>query len=310
MDNHNTCGSNNIRCGVLFIYVVCIEKMGILSSLKKIFSSSDKKGTLHLKEELRKILYEADLGSVVTEKLLNGIKNFENLELVRSDIENTLTSFLEKYQGKLVIDKKPFISMVAGVNGVGKTTACAKLAHFIKVNFDKTVLLAGADTFRAAAVEQLEHWAKKTGCHFFSKGKDSDPGAVAYESVTKAIKENIDVVIIDTGGRLHTQKGLMSEISKVQKAVSKALSGAPHYTFLTVDSTQGQNMATQCEIFKDFIDISGVILTKFDGSAKAGALINSLQKLEKPVFFVGIGEREQDLVPFTAKSLPSKIFSE
>ena len=283
--------------------------MGILSSLKSIFSS--KKGsTSELKENIRKVLYEADLGSSVVEKLLSKIKNPEDLEQTKNEIEASLIFFLKNYEGVLNVDKKPFVLMIVGVNGVGKTTASAKLAYLIKNGLNKKVLLVGADTFRAAAVEQLEHWAKKIGCDFFSKGTRSDAGAVGYEGVTKAIKENIDVVIIDTGGRLHTQKGLMSEVAKIQKAVTKALPGSPHHILLVVDATQGQNIQSQSEVFSAFMDISGVILTKFDGTAKGGALIKALEKLNKPVFYVGLGERPHDIAVFQAKALSDKLFKE
>jgi len=283
--------------------------MGILSSLKSLFSSKNKNNA-ELKEDIKKILYEADLGSSVVEKLLSKIKGSENFEQARTEIENNLISFLKNYEGVLDLDQKPFVIMVVGVNGVGKTTASAKLAYLIKNSLNKKVLLVGADTFRAAAVEQLEHWAKKIGCDFFSKGTGADAGAVGYESVTKAAKENIDVVIIDTGGRLHTQKGLMSEAAKIQKAIAKSLPGAPHHILLVVDATQGQNIQAQSDVFGDFMDISGVVLTKFDGTAKGGALIKALEKLNKPVFYVGVGEGAQDIRAFRAQALSDKIFRE
>jgi len=278
---------------------------GFLSYIKGLFSSG--KTDQELQESLRKVLYEADLGPVLVESLLPKLKNINTYEDASAVIQNELTKTLKPYEAEMSISKKPYVIMMIGVNGVGKTTAAAKLAHWFKETQNKKVMLAAGDTFRAAAVEQLGHWAKKVGCEFFSKENGADPGAVGYESVSKAIKGGIDVLIIDTGGRLHTQSGLMAEISKIHKAVSKALSGEPDQVLLVVDATQGQNIQNQTEIFNKFIEITGVILTKFDGTAKGGAIIKAIEKIKRPIFFLGTGEKLQNLTRFDSQAFISKL---
>jgi fused signal recognition particle receptor len=278
---------------------------GFLSYIKELFSSG--KTDLELQESLRKALHEADLGPTLVESLLSKLKNINTYEDASAVIQDELTKILKPYEAQMSVSKKPYVIMMVGVNGVGKTTAAAKLAHWFKETQNKKVMLAAGDTFRAAAVEQLEHWAKKIGCEFFSKEKGADPGAVGYESANKAKQDGIDVLIIDTGGRLHTQSGLMAEISKVHKAVSKALSGEPDQVLLVVDATQGQNIQNQAEIFNKFIEITGVILTKFDGTAKGGAIIKAVEKLKRPIFFLGTGEGLNSLARFDSQTFISKL---
>ncbi|MCX6112238.1 MAG: signal recognition particle-docking protein FtsY [Proteobacteria bacterium] len=279
---------------------------GFFSYLKELFSSN-KEINPEFQENLKRILYKADLGPSIVEGLFNKLKNIKTYEEASSIIQNELSKVLKPYESEISVDKKPFVIMMVGVNGVGKTTAAAKLAYWFKETNNKKVMLVAGDTFRAAAVEQLEHWAKKIGCEFFSKSQNADPGSVGYESVTMAIKNDIDVLIIDTGGRLHTQRGLMAEISKVYKAVSKALNHNPDQVLLVVDATQGQNIQNQVEIFNNFIEISGIILAKVDGTAKGGAVIKAIEKLKRPLFFLGTGEKLTDLARFESQGFIAKL---
>ncbi|MEI6079274.1 MAG: signal recognition particle-docking protein FtsY [bacterium] len=279
---------------------------GFFSYIKELFSSG-RNIDQEFHESLRKILYEADLGPSVVESLFSKLKNSKTYEEASSVIQNELSKILKPHEADMSVTKKPYVIMMVGVNGVGKTTAAAKLAYWFKETQNKKVMLAAGDTFRAAAVEQLEHWANKIGCEFFSKGNGADPGAVGFESVTKAVKEDLDVLIIDTGGRLHTQSGLMAEISKVHKAISKALNGHPDQVILVVDATQGQNIQNQTEMFNKFIEISGIILTKFDGTAKGGAILKAVEKLKRPIYFLSTGEDLKSLARFDSQAFISKL---
>lgn len=289
----------------MFLFGKKSEK-SFFSYIKDLFSS--KSGlSQDSQENLKRMLYESDLGPGIVENLFNKLKNVKEYDSASLIIQDELSKVLRPYEADLKIDKKPYVIIMVGVNGVGKTTAAAKLAYWFKHNYGKKVMLAAGDTFRAAAVEQLEHWAKKIECTFFSKGANADPGSVAYESVIKAIQEEIDILIIDTGGRLHTQSGLMAEISKVNKALAKALTREPDQVFLVVDATQGQNIQNQSEIFNKFIKITGLLLSKFDGTAKGGAIINAVEKLKCPIYFLGTGETLENLIKFDSKTFISKL---
>jgi len=285
--------------------------MGWLSSIKELFSinkDSSSEEFISFKEKIKKVLYEADLGPKICEEIISNIKASDDFEIVKTKIEQKLFNIIKPFEGSIEVDKEPYVIVLLGVNGAGKTTTAAKLANYFKNEYGKKVLLCGADTFRAAAVEQLKHWADKLDCDFFSKGNGADPAATAYEAVQKAVKEKFDLLIIDTGGRLHTQQGLMAELAKVHKAIGKSLNGAPHQNLLVVDSTQGQNIHNQVEIFNNFIELTGVILSKFDGTAKGGAIVRTLQDFKKPLMFVTSGERVQDLGKFDANKFISKIW--
>ncbi|MBN1113987.1 MAG: signal recognition particle-docking protein FtsY, partial [Oligoflexia bacterium] len=210
--------------------------------------------------------------------------------------------------GRLNINSKPYVIMLCGVNGVGKTTVAAKLAYYLARQLDRKVMLAAADTFRAAAIEQLGEWCKRIGCDFYSKHHGADPGAVAYEAVKKAREEGQEIVIVDTGGRLHTREGLMNEIGKVQKVIGKALPEAPHQVFLVIDGTQGQNVHRQAEVFNKFLKLSGIILTKMDGTARGGVVFKVVQDLDLPVFFIGTGETLTDLIEFDPATFITQLW--
>ncbi len=275
------------------------------STVKELFSTDKKE--LVLKEDIKKILYQADISTALVDKLLHTIKRTDGFEETKKNIEKELLDYLMPFEAELKLDEDLNVVMLVGVNGVGKTTTAAKLAKLIQDKYKKKVMLAGADTFRAAGVDQLEQWSKKIGCDFFSKGSGSDPGAVAYESVTLAKKNKVDVLLIDTGGRLHTQVGLMSEISKTQKAISKSLGKEPKHVLLIVDSTQGQNIKNQVDVFSNSLNLSGLILTKFDGTAKGGALLGAIESVKKPVFFISNGEKLENISEFKSSDMVHKI---
>jgi fused signal recognition particle receptor len=243
-------------------------RSGIVSKIKRIFSKSPSISK-NDHTEIEKILYDADLSETLVSGLMQGLSNARNIEDAVSFLNEELVKILKPYEKDIEIKNKPSVLMMVGVNGTGKTTASAKLAKRLK-DEGKKVMLVAADTFRAAAVEQLEYWSRKINCEFFSKVNGADPGSVAYEGVIKAKASDMDVLIIDTGGRIHTQSGLMAEIQKVYKAIAKALGRDPDNVLLVVDSTQGQNIKNQAEVFNQSIKISGLILTKLDGTAKGG----------------------------------------
>ncbi len=201
---------------------------------------------------------------------------------------------------------RPEVCLVVGVNGSGKTTTCGKLAwHFTKKG--EKVLLAGADTFRAAAVEQLRLWSQRAGCEFFSQGQDADPAAVAFDAVSKAKASGFARVIIDTAGRLQTKSNLMEELKKVHRVAGKAMPGAPHRVLLVLDGTAGQNMLSQARLFHEAVPLSGLIVTKLDGSSKAGAVIQVMQALKLPVAMLGVGEAPEDLQEFDPEAFAAAM---
>nr|MBA2637367.1 signal recognition particle-docking protein FtsY [Solirubrobacterales bacterium] len=206
----------------------------------------------------------------------------------------------EDEAGRIDLRHEPTVIMAVGVNGTGKTTTIGKLAWHLQRELGRSVLLGAADTFRAAAVEQLEGWAQRAGCEIVSGAEGSDPGAVAFEAVRLGRERGVDVVIVDTAGRLHTQDGLMAELGKIRKVVAKQLADAPHETLLTVDATTGQNGLRQARLFSEVVPIDGIVLTKLDGTAKGGIALAIAGELGIPVKLIGIGETLEDLRPFDA----------
>jgi len=196
---------------------------------------------------------------------------------------------------------------MVGVNGVGKTTTIGKLATKYE-NAGKKVMLAAGDTFRAAAVQQLEVWGKRVGAEVVRGKEGADPGAVAFDATTKAKDGGADLLLVDTAGRLHTKAPLMDEIKKVRKTIAKAMEGAPHETLLVLDATTGQNALTQAVMFKDALDLTGIILTKLDGTAKGGIVLGIADELKLPVRYVGLGERAEDLREFDAEDFVEALF--
>ncbi len=292
-------------------------KSGLSKSASKVdnaISSITGKKTVD-KEELDNIedqLILADLGVEVASRITKRIKEQkfelnEKKEITKLDISETLASEIEKILlpcESNIFDKfksKPHVILLAGVNGSGKTTTAGKIAEKFRLD-NKTVVLAAADTFRAAAVAQLETWADRTGAKIVSGLDGGDSAAVAYKAVEKAKNENIDIVIIDTAGRLQNKKDLMEELTKTCRVVSKLDPDAPHQKIVVLDGTVGQNAHSQLKIFNDSIGLTGMIITKLDGSAKGGVVVSLAEKFKIPIHAVGVGEGLDDLQDFKAAS--------
>ena len=292
-------------------------KSGLSKSASKVdnaISSITGKKTVD-KEELDNIedhLILADLGVEVASRITKRIKEQkfelnEKKEITKLDISETLASEIEKILlpcESNIFDKfksKPHVILLAGVNGSGKTTTAGKIAEKFRLD-NKTVVLAAADTFRAAAVAQLETWADRTGAKIVSGLDGGDSAAVAYKALEKAKNENIDIVIIDTAGRLQNKKDLMEELTKTCRVVSKLDSDAPHQKIVVLDGTVGQNAHSQLKIFNDSIGLTGMIITKLDGSAKGGVVVSLAEKFKIPIHAVGVGEGLDDLQDFKAVS--------
>lgn len=269
-----------------------------------------------LLEELEEILYDADLGVQVTSDILKNIKLF--LKDHPDATVDTLLSILEETMVREIADlpctfvtaeQSPTVILVIGANGSGKTTSIAKLAHLF-ASKGKSVLLAAADTFRAAAQEQLSIWAQRLHVDIITSAYQADPAAVAFDAITAAKSRGVDVLIIDTAGRLENKQHLMRELEKVKRSCQKALPGSPHETLLVLDATIGQNGVEQAKAFHGSLEITGLILTKLDGSAKGGVVIAIQKQLSLPVKFIGVGESVDSLVPFDPKNFVHSLLFE
>jgi fused signal recognition particle receptor len=255
-------------------------------------------------EELETALLMADAGVDATEYLLGELRRrikaerIETAEGVKTALRDLLIELLHPLEKTMVLGREqPMVIMIAGVNGAGKTTSIGKLCKHFQT-YGQSVLLAAGDTFRAAAAEQLETWAERAGAALVRGEPGSDPGAVAFDAIEAAKARDVDVVIVDTAGRLHTQQPLMEELRKVRKVIERQSPGAPHETLLTIDATTGQNGLRQAMLFRDAVDVTGIALTKLDGTAKGGIALAIAQELGLPVRLIGTGEAIEDLRPF------------
>jgi fused signal recognition particle receptor len=212
--------------------------------------------------------------------------------------------------GRIDIRPSPTVIIAVGVNGTGKTTTIGKLAYHLRHELGRTVLLGAADTFRAAASEQLEGWAQRAECEFVRGAEGSDPGAVAFDAIAQARSRDIDVVIIDTAGRLHVHEDLMGELGKVRRVIARQLQGAPHETLLTLDATTGQNGLRQAKLFAEAAQVTGVVLTKLDGTARGGIALAIARELDLPVKLIGVGESVEDLRPFDAQDFARALIAQ
>ncbi len=262
-------------------------------------------------ESLEDVLISADCGIPTTQTIV------ERLEKARpktsDDVISALRAIVAELTSpagdpRLAVNDTPSVFLIVGVNGTGKTTSIGKLAHRI-ADSGRSVLVAAADTYRAAAGEQLEVWAERAGADFVGSTRGGDPGAVAFDAIDAAIARERDVVLIDTAGRLHTQTELMDELAKVKRVVTSRLEGAPHETLMTMDATTGQNGLRQAALFQEVVDVSGVILTKLDGTAKGGIVLAIGQELGLPVKLVGVGEGIDDLQPFDASDFSEALLA-
>jgi fused signal recognition particle receptor len=261
-------------------------------------------------------LLGADIGAELTTALVDRIESRVRSEKITK--MDRLTEVLREETRALIPQRKaatieigkakPFVILVVGVNGTGKTTTIAKLAQRWK-NEGKSVILGAADTFRAAAIEQLQMWADRVGVPLVKHRAGSDPAAVAHDSVSAAKSRNADVVIIDTAGRLHNKSHLMQELSKIHRVIEKELPGAPHETLLVIDGTTGQNGVSQAAAFLEAARVSGMVVTKLDGTAKGGVILSIMRQFDIPVKFVGVGEGADDLIPFDPQAYVDTLFA-
>lgn len=256
-------------------------------------------------EELEQIFYEADLGPAMAVELVEKLRVHARknpdpasfLALVKEELLKVFGPPLQENAPQAT----PHVILVVGVNGSGKTTTLAKLANHYR-SLGKSVLIAAGDTFRAAAVEQLETWANRVGVSLIKSQPNSDPSAVAYDALAAALARSVDIVLIDTAGRLQTKTDLMQELAKVRRICQKQIPQAPHETLLVLDATVGQNALDQARVFHQFTPITGIVLAKLDGSAKGGIAVAIRKEMQIPIRWVGLGEKENDLAPFDAES--------
>ena len=258
-------------------------------------------------ERLEEALIAADVGVPTTAELVQRLEAREVAGELGSALSDEATELLGG-PPRLDLSAEPTVILVVGVNGTGKTTTIGKLAQKLREH-DHSVLLAAADTFRAAAEEQLEIWAGRAGADFVGSERGGDPAAVAYDAIEAAAARGRDVVIVDTAGRLHTQTNLMEELAKVRRVIERRLPGAPHETLLVVDATTGQNGLQQARLFGEAVDVTGVALTKLDGSAKGGVALAIAHELGLPVKLVGVGEGLDDLRPFDARDYANALLT-
>ena len=270
-------------------------------------------------DELEAILMSSDVGLETTNKIIQRVQQkvstskYINASELNEMLRGEMVALLAENNTTdvdffaLPKEVKPYVILVVGVNGVGKTTSIGKLAfQFKEAGFN--VVLGAADTFRAAAVDQLKIWSERVSCHFYGKGMNADPAAVAYETVQYAIENNCDIAIIDTAGRLHTKVNLMNELSKIKRSVTKKLASAPNEVILVLDATTGQNAFEQAKHFTEATDVSGLILTKLDGTAKGGVAIGISDQFKIPIRFIGVGEGMHQLQVFRKRDYVDAIF--
>ena len=255
-------------------------------------------------ERLEEALIYADVGAQTTAKVVEQLEReatggeITGGEALSERLTELLAEIARTGDDRIDLTAQPTVILVAGVNGTGKTTTVGKLAWHLRKELGRSVVLGAADTFRAAGVEQLEQWAERAGVAFVKGPPDADPGSVAYDTVATALRDRADVAIIDTAGRLHTQDDLMAELAKVRRVIGKQIPEAPHETLLTVDATTGQNGLRQARLFSEAVSVSGLVLTKLDGTAKGGIALAIAHELGIPVKLIGVGEQLEDLRPF------------
>ncbi len=264
-------------------------------------------------DEIEEAIILSDAGLETAQILVASLKEKWKRGQIKTsdDIKRSMKEEIEKLLAPIESSMntnrtKPFVILALGVNGVGKTTTIAKLASIFQRS-GKTILIGACDTFRAAAIEQLEVWAKRLHIDMVKHADGSDPAAVAYDAVKAAKARDIDILILDTAGRLHTKANLMEEMKKIKRVVEKELPGAPHEILLVVDATNGQNAIAQAKAFHEAIQLTGIVITKLDGTAKGGFILPIAHTLKIPVRYIGVGEKIDDLIPFSAKDFAEAI---
>lgn len=279
-----------------------------MDSLFKSFVAIDEE----MLEELEEILIAADVGAITASEIIEKLRDTIATEGLTeaSQAKKALTSILIETIGEgepLKLETKPSVILVIGVNGVGKTTTIAKIARNL-ISKKKKVMLAAADTFRAGAIEQLQIWADRVGADIVKHTEGSDPAAVVYDAINAAKNRGSDVVIVDTAGRLHNKKNLMDELAKINRIINRELPDASRETLLVLDSTTGQNAVNQAKEFKNSADITGIVLTKLDGTAKGGIVFSIKKELNLPIKYIGVGEKADDMEPFDPKDFVRALF--
>lgn len=283
--------------------------VGRIDAIVKAFTKVDEE----LFEELEELLISADIGVNTTEEILDELRDtvkenkIKEPEAVKSELFKILRRMIGEHE-PLNLSTKPSVILVIGVNGVGKTTSIGKIAADLKSK-GRRVVVAAADTFRAAAAEQLTVWCERAGVDIIKQGAGADPAAVVFDAISAAKSRGADVLIVDTAGRLHNKKNLMNELEKINRVVSRELPDAIRETLLVLDATTGQNAVIQAKEFKHAADITGLVLTKLDGTAKGGIVISIRKELGIPVKFIGVGEKIDDLQPFDHNDFISALFS-
>ena len=282
--------------------------VGKIDSILKSFRKVDEE----LFEELEEALISADIGVYTTEEILDRLrdtvkeKKIKDSELVKAELFEILREMVGEHE-PLKLDTKPSVILVIGVNGVGKTTSIGKISAELKSQ-GKKVVVAAADTFRAAAAEQLSVWCDRAGVDIIKQGAGADPASVVFDAINAVKSRGADVLIIDTAGRLHNKKNLMDELAKIDRVISRELAGCSKETLLVLDATTGQNAVLQAKEFKEASNITGLVLTKLDGTAKGGIVLSIKKELGIPVKFIGVGEKIDDMKPFSASEFASALF--
>ena len=286
-------------------------KESINDKINNVFSNF-RKVDEELLEELEEALIMSDMGVETSTQIISNLREkikkekIEESEQVKEALREEIEKILEKCDNSLKLETKPSVILVVGVNGVGKTTSIGKMAARLARD-GKKVIVAAADTFRAAAVEQLEIWAQRAGAEVVKREEGVDPASVVFKAIRRTKESNADVLIIDTAGRLHNKKYLMDELNKIQKVVNKEMAEASKEVLLVIDATTGQNAISQVKAFKEQADITGIVLTKLDGTAKGGAVVGIVQENDIPVKFIGVGEQIDDMEIFNSKDFVKAI---
>ena len=286
-------------------------KESINEKINNVFSNFRKVDEEFL-EELEEALIMSDIGIETSTKIISNLRDrikkekIEDEEAVKKALKEIMRDILNIAEPKLNLETKPSVILVVGVNGVGKTTSIGKIANNL-VKQGKKVVVAAADTFRAAAVEQLEIWAKRAGAEIVKREEGIDPASVVYDAIAKTREIGADILICDTAGRLHNKKYLMDELNKIQKVINKEMPDASKEVLLVIDAGTGQNAISQVKAFKEQADITGIVLTKLDGTAKGGAVIGIVEENQIPVKFIGVGEQIDDMEIFNSKDFAKAI---
>ncbi len=288
-------------------------QQGLVSKIDRLVAGK-KKIDDALLEELEEILITSDIGVKATQELLDKVtekvrrRELEDAAQLRKALQEEMFSILHQQEKALDLPAaRPFVIMVIGVNGTGKTTTISKMAQKFKKE-GKSVLLAAADTFRAAAIEQLEIWGKRVGCDVIKHQSGADPSAVVFDALKAGKSRGADVIIVDTAGRLHTKINLMEELKKIKRVMAREIPDSPHEILLVLDATTGQNAISQAKMFNQELGVTGIVLTKLDGTAKGGILVSISDELNIPIRYIGIGEKADDLRDFNARDFIDALF--